>query len=77
MGSPLQNAKTRDVDMSGKDFPKNCCPFETNIAYVESIENPCPLRIIEMKINVNPSCFSVANIASIKIREHVEAADNR
>lgn len=62
--------------MRRKDLPENSSPLETNIANVEGIQNPSPLRIAEVEIFLRAGRFGVADIAAVEVGENVEAADD-
>jgi hypothetical protein len=61
--------------MSRKDFPQKIGPLEQNVAYVEGVQDPGPLVTVETKSDVGSSCFGIAYVATIQVRQHIEDAD--
>lgn len=53
--------------MRRENLPEDGGPFETDVADVESIQDPRPLSIAETQVFLRPSSFGVADVSSVEV----------
>lgn len=71
-----QNAKYGNVFAGRQNLPEQVRPFERDIANVERVENPGPIRVTESEILLGTSGFGISDISSIEIGQDVKATNN-
>ena len=62
--------------MGRKELPEHGRPLKEDVGNIERIEHPRPLRRVKMECLWCPGCLSIADVATVKIRQDIETAHN-
>lgn len=70
----LPDTQHSNVYVCGEDLPKDCGPFEENIANVKGIQDPRPLVIAQVEVFLETSRLCITNIACCEFRQSVQSS---
>lgn len=71
----LPQAEQAHVYVCWEDLPEENSPFHASVDQIERVQHPRPLRVAQAKIRLRPSGLRIADVATVEVRDQVQAGD--